>query len=132
VSEPVDVSVVAVTFEDKSSDGDPLFIKEINDARRGFHQELKRMKPLLDTALGSPDIDSPAIFGKLKTQIEALPLEQSVGSKAFREGQRAAREDLLYDLQSFIDRQAGGGHIEVRRALGNAKERYDKRIDKGF
>jgi len=131
-AEPFTVSVLAVTFDDKTSDGDSGSAKEIIDARRGHAKEMKRMLPLLEAAIASPEGDSPKILDKLKSQVETLPAEQSGDSFAFREGQQAAREDLLYDFQFFKERQSANPQVQIRRALAKAKTRYDKRIDYDF
>lgn len=131
-SEPLEVSVLAVAFEDKSGDGDPELVKEIFDSRRGYNKELKRIKPLLETALASPDGDSPAILERLKSQFEALPVERNNDSFGFRQGQTAARQDFLYDIQLIKERHDKTGQVQIRRALGKVKNRHDKRVDADF
>ena len=127
-SEPFQISVLAVTFDDKSNDGDAQSVKEMLNARRGFTKEMKRLKPLLEAALDSPEGDSPAILDKLKSQVEALPLEKE-GDFAFRVGQTSARQDFLYYVQFLMERQSATGRVQIRRALAQAKGRWDKRID---
>jgi len=128
-SEEFEVSVLAVTFDDKSSDGDPESIKQIIDARRGFTKEMKRLRPLLEAAIASPDGDSSTILDRLKSQVEALPLEKSDDSSDFRQGQTEARQDFLYEVQFLKERQAATGQVQIRSALAKDKIRYDKRID---
>jgi len=127
-SEPFEVSVVSVMFDDKTSDGDPASAKEIIDSRRGFNKEMKRLKSLLEAALAAPDADSPAILDKLKSQVDALPADVNGESFGFRQGQRAARQDFLYDIEVVKERQTATGQIQIRQALAKTKNRYDKRI----
>jgi hypothetical protein len=61
-SEPFQISVLAVKFDDKSNDGDAQSVKEMLDVRPGFTKGMKRLKPLLEAALDSPEGDSPAIW----------------------------------------------------------------------
>ena len=128
-SDPFEVGVLAVTFDDKSSDGDAESVRGIVDARRGFAKEMKRLRPLLEAALDSPDGDSPVILDRLKSQFEGLSLEKSDGSADFRQGQTEARQELLYDIQFLKERQSATGQVQIRRALAKAKARYDKRVD---
>lgn len=128
-SEPFEISVLAVLFDDKSSDGEPESVKVMIDSRRGFTKEMKRMRPLLEAALASTDGDSPAILDKLKSQVDALPVEKSDDSFGFRQGQTEARQILLYDVQFLKERQAATGQVQIRYALTKAKGRYDKRIN---
>lgn len=126
-SEPIELDVLAVTFDDKSSEGDATSIQGIIDSRRGLKEELKRLRPLLEAALDSPDGDSIAVLDKLKSQIEQLPSESN-DSVWFRDGQRSARQQILYDVQFLKERQLQTGRVQIRNALRKLKNRHDKRI----
>jgi hypothetical protein len=128
-SELLEVNVLAAAFDDNSGDGDPKLVKEIFDMRRGYNKELKRITPLLEAALASPDEDSPILIEKLKSQFEALPVQRKNESSAFRQGETAARQDFLYDLQVINQLKDKIGTVQIRRALGKTKNRYAKRIE---
>jgi hypothetical protein len=66
---------------------------------------------------------------KLKSQVEALPLEKEGDFAFFGKVKLSARQDFLYDVQFLMERQSATGRVQIRRALARAKGRYDKRID---
>src|SRR5439155_2827743 len=102
--------VLAVTFTDKTSDGDANLIRQIMDNRRGFNKQMKRIRPLLEAALNSSDADSIRILDRLKSQVETLPNEQSsADSSAIKEGQQSAMEEMLYEIDFLKRRQIATG-----------------------
>lgn len=128
ISQPLDIRVLAVTFDDKSSDGDPILAREIMDTRRGYNKQLKRVRPLVEAALSSPDGDSIGILDKLKSQVERLSNDEGTDSGAIKEGRQSAQEETLYEIEFLRQRQIATGALPIRRALAKMKNRHDKRI----
>lgn len=62
IAQPLEIVVLAVTFDDHTSDGDSDLAQEILDTRRGFNRQVKRVKPLLEAALNSADADAISIL----------------------------------------------------------------------
>ena len=126
IDEPLEITVLAVTFNDESSDGNPDLAQEILDTRRGFNRHMKRIKPLLEAALNSPDADAISILDKLKSSVERLQIEKS-GSRAMREGQSEARSEMLNEIQFLKQRQLATSALPIRLALAKMKDRHEKR-----
>lgn len=131
ITQPLDVIVLSVTFTDKTSDGDPILAQKITEARRGYNKQMKRMRPLLEAALNSPDGDSIRILDKLKSRLEVLRSEESADSSAIKEGRHEAFEEALDQIEFLRQRQIATGAVPLRRALAKMKDRQDKRIQKG-
>lgn len=131
LSQPLEISVLAVTFEDGDSDGDPVLALQIIDMRRGVNKQLKRINSLLDAALRSSEVDPIKMLNTLKLQIEELPIETSTESSAVTEGEQQAKMDTLNRIESLKQRQVDTGSFSVRPALTNMKNRHDKQIQKG-
>jgi hypothetical protein len=131
IAQPLEIAVLAVTFNDHSSDGDLDLAQEILDTRRGFNRQVKRVRPLMEAALNSPDADAISILDKLKSSVERLQIEEGTHSRAMREGQSEARAEMLNEIQFLRQRQVATGSLPIRRALAKMKDRHEKRIKYG-
>lgn len=131
IAQPLEIAVLAVTFDDHSSDGDSDLAQEILDTRRGFNRQIKRVRPLLETALNSPDADPIKVLDNLKSSVERLQIEDGTRSRAMREGQNEARAEMLNEIQFLRQRQLATGSLPIRRALAKMKDRHEKRIKYG-
>ena len=131
LSQPLDISVLAVTFDDRTFDGDPRLARQILDVRRGVNKQLKRIKRLLDAALSSADADAIRVLDRLKSQLEGLPIDESTESSAIKEGEHQAKAEVLERIEFLRQRQIATGALPVRLALAKMKKRHDKQIEKG-
>lgn len=122
------IIILAVMFKDHTSDGDLKTISDIEDRRLGVKMQLRRIFPLLEAALNSPDIDTPSVIARLKTQLSTLPEELNEAPRlAVKRGLRAAKEDVLRrigDLDSIQHPQSGTNH---HQALIKIKEEQERR-----
>ena len=132
LSQPLEISVLAVTFADQTIDGDPNLAQQIMDNRRGINKQLKHIRPLLEAAINSTNADPIRILDKLKSQVESLPSEDSEDSSAVREGEHQARAEALDRIEFLRQRQIATGALPIRRALASLKNRQDKQIQKGL
>ena len=97
----LDISILAVVFDDKTGDGDPKLVTEILDTRLGSKIQLARIIALLNNALNSPGVPNEAAVGRLKARILSLPIDSvNSSSETAREGLRNQKEDALRRLES--------------------------------
>jgi hypothetical protein len=127
-SKPVEVAVLAVTFDDKTSDGDTSLASEIFGTRLGVKKQLMRFRRLLADALNSPNADSIAIFDELKGQVNDLPDEDSADSGPMRMGQRQAKQQIIQEIDYVKRKLNQGGAMMIRSALSEIKDKHDRRI----
>ena len=96
--EPVEVAILAVTFDDKSSDGRASLANQIFETRKGVKKQLVRFKPLLADALKSFDADSFTVFDRLERAANELPEGDSEDSGAMRMGQIQAKHRIIQEI----------------------------------
>lgn len=127
-SETVEVSLLAVVFEDKTSDGDSELIKEIKETRQGAKKLLIDFMPLLNSALNSSHTDSLSVADRLEAEFRALPSGNESGNIGL--GEHKERDEILFEIQKLRrakQRQAG---IDIREALMSVKNRFDNKLTK--
>src|SRR6185369_15648871 len=96
----LDISILAVVFDDKTGDGDPKFVTEILDTRLGSKIQLTRIIALLNDALNLPRVPYEAV-DTLKARISSLPVDSANStSETAREGLRNQKSDALRRLES--------------------------------
>jgi hypothetical protein len=71
------IIVLAVIFDDKSSDGDPTPVTAMLNMRQKSKVELTRIVDEFDKALNSEEVIESSIIDKLKSRISSLPTESS-------------------------------------------------------
>ncbi len=108
----LDISVLAVVFDDKSSEGDPRLIAAILGRRQESKVQLTRIVHLLDKPLDSPGIIDDTVLGRLKSRISALPTDSQSSSE---------KEDTLRRLDQ-VDRSS------LLERIRRLKETYENLI----
>jgi hypothetical protein len=126
-STPVQVAVLAVTFDDKTFDGDRALAAEIIDTRRGRKNQLTRFTGDLAKALTSTEADSLTTLDKLKLAVTDLPDGTSTDSGAMRMGQRQGKEEISRELEYIRNRHVMRGQ-PIRQSLIELMQRYHHRI----
>ncbi len=128
-SEAVDVAILAVTFDDKTSAGKPSLANEIFETRLGVRKQLMRFSLLVADALNSPDADSIAILDKLKSQVNDLPNEDSADSGPMRMGQHQVKQQIIQEIDYVKRRHVNQGAVmTIRKDLSDIKNRHDRKI----
>jgi hypothetical protein len=120
----IDVSVLAVVFDDKTGAGDSRFVQEVLETRRGVKKQLMRFGILLRQSLASPNIDATTL-DKLTAQIDESVEDAPSDSGAVRLGQRKAKQQIRHDVEA-LKRQPSNGNIRVGLTL--IEERHAKRL----
>jgi len=120
----VDVSVLAVVFDDKTGAGDSRLVQEVLETRRGVKKQLMRFGVLLRQSLSSPNIDATTL-DKLTAQIDESVEDAPFDSGAVRLGQRKAKQQIRHDVEA-LKRQPSNGNIRVGLTL--IEERHAKRL----
>jgi hypothetical protein len=118
------ITILAVLFEDGTSEGAAPAIAEIKERRRGTKIQLKRILPLIQNLLSSPGSAKLTTLGQLKEQIASLPeAAEEVTSLHGKQGFHGAKEDALMILQSLEQSDLG-----LQEGLARIKADIEKRI----
>jgi len=91
------LTMLAVVFDDRSTEGDYGWAKSILDDRRGHKIQLKRINRLLREAAQWSDRDTPAAIERLRNEISSLPVDEAE-PPAVRGGLSAAKQRVLFFL----------------------------------
>ena len=146
----ITLNLVAVVFEDKSSEGDPLTIRQIEDDRLGQKVQLMRALPILERLLSmgdaelvsyfdqeAPDDFEAALDAPAGEQIKQLrkgnarALDRAEPERASERLQAALRQGKASVLHSYqeLKRQAElQGSASLRGSIENLKQTYEKII----
>jgi hypothetical protein len=128
-TDEVTVTVIAVTFDNLSGEGDAESIKQITDTRLGVKKQLLRFSGVLQKVIRSNDADSPAIFARLKSEVNNLPDEDPEDSLGMKIGQRKAKDQVRHEIER-VEKLQAKGTIDIRRELVNLADRQERRMQK--
>lgn len=96
------INVLAVMFDDGSSDGDSPAIAIIRQRRLGIKLQLQRINSILESNTASSGSVTPITLGQIRQQISTLSIEPSAGqSPMVRSGLKSAKEDLLLEIDAL-------------------------------
>jgi hypothetical protein len=98
ISDKEKVSLMAVLFDDNTSEGNPKIIREIKEHRAGKIAQFARIVPLIKKALNAPDEKLAVEVQQAKAAISGLPVQQQGASVYFKAGLHNAKERVLMDL----------------------------------
>jgi hypothetical protein len=102
-------TILAVVYDDRTTEGDFGWAKGILDNRRGERIQLKRINRLLTQAGRWADADKPAGIERLKSEIASLPVDEGEPSSV-RGGLASAKDRILYmigELEQWHSRKQG-------------------------
>ena len=123
----IDVSVLAVVFEDKTGAGDERLVEEVLETRRGVKKQLIRFGVLLRQILASPNVDATALE-KLNTQLDGPVNDDFSDSGGVRLGQSKARQQIRHDLEALKRRVDIEPHFDIRTGLTGIEKRHAQRV----
>jgi hypothetical protein len=103
-AEPVEVAILAVTFDDKSSSGTTSLADEIFETRKGVKEQLTKFESLLKEARKSPDNDSIGFLDRLRAQAKDLPEGDLKESGAMRMGRLQAKQEIIQEIDFIKER----------------------------
>jgi hypothetical protein len=102
-SDKVEITIVSVVFEDRSSDGDVRSAQRLINKRRGQAIELKRVLPLITQITNTPDkVRRDELVASLERRIAEGAIETSL-PEATQEGVTIARERVLDNIRRTKD-----------------------------
>jgi hypothetical protein len=122
------ITVLAVVYEDGTSDGTPEFVGQILDARAGAQAQLARILPLLREIAATPK--SMRLMQKreaIKLKFEQLPEEEQGKSFAFCVGLHDAKELAIDKLKQLEQIEQEKGEDAARQILPRVVNSYEKR-----
>ena len=137
---PRTVTILAVVFDDRSSEGDFQAADDILNDRLGQRIQLERINLLIQGVLKSPDTNTPAALGRLKAQIASLSEDQGKGQpRAIHTGLYYMKQHVLKQIEELEQWQRDGkdmlreelyGSVNLQDALVKLKKLGEKRIPK--
>src|SRR6185295_2063183 len=122
----IDVSVLAVVFEDKTGAGDERLVEEVLETRRGVKKQLMRFGLLLRETLTLANVDATTL-NKL-TQLDGPVDDDPSDSGGVRLGQRKARQQIRHDLEALKRRVSIEPHFDIRNGLTMVERRHTQRV----
>jgi len=76
------IKILAVIFDDETTAGDPQFVKEIEDRRKGSRTQRAHALRLLQEAANSPDVDLDNALSTVDSRLPALSPQELSGLSA--------------------------------------------------
>ena len=126
-SDKIQIGIVSVVFQDKTSDGHSGFARRLLEKRSAQESELKRLLPLLNQAIKAPNKEQASIL--LKAMTDELNASLAVNEslpEATRIGLRTARERVLNDLKNVQESGEKERARDLRPDLGEVLARYNR------
>lgn len=122
------ITVLAVVYEDGTSDGDASFVKRIFDARAGRQAQLMHILPSFrDALIASKTMSLVQKREAIKLKIEQLSEEVEGQSLEFRVGLHDEREEALANLKEIEQVVQEKGEDIARQVLQVMINKYEKR-----
>jgi hypothetical protein len=129
------IRILAVVFDDHTSEGNPGVAAMIRENRLGKKIQLKRINRLIREALRSLDANSSNVLGSLKSDIASLPEDADKDQSSYvHDGLHSAKQDILgliEELEQKENARGLGALTEHPRAGGTGlflREGLDKII----
>lgn len=126
-SNDIDVSVLAVVFEDKTGAGDARLVQEVLDTRQGVKKQLLRFGVLLRQALASANVDATKL-NRLDAQLDGSVDDDPSDSGGVRLGQRKARQQIHHDLEALKRRINNEPSFDIRAGLTIIEKRHNQLV----
>lgn len=113
--ETLGIRVLAVVFEDKTSDGLPEYVHEIRDYRLGLKLGISRVLQLIEGISQLPEAELPRALGELRTQLAADSKreERAMGhfvKVGFRDVSARVSAKLAQSQSELQERKQSGWH----------------------
>jgi hypothetical protein len=100
------IALVSVHFDDGTSDGDPVAVKQVEEERSGQKTQIKRALALIRRTLSSPDGDSVAALEDLLSQIRSLPSQGKNGRDDFWAGLESGKKRMVAIIEGLRQKQS--------------------------
>lgn len=131
------IVLMSVHFDDGTSDGDYVAVKQVEEERAGQKTQIKRALALIRRTLRSPEADSVAALDELLSQVRSLPSQGKNGRDDFWAGLESGKKRMIWILEELRQRHGpsssqaqSGQHIQsdtsIRTALTGIAERQER------
>jgi hypothetical protein len=114
------IAILAVMFEDGTSDGDPAHIREITQYRLGGKMQMEQALDTLEKLKSLPKSKMTAELSRIKTQLTTSEPENDALPRYFKFGMDDVRMILSREVERLSD--ASGNDTESQ--LNNVIEKY--------
>ena len=120
--------VLAVIFEDGTTDGDPSATQMISNRRLGLRSQLERILPLILRVLNSPNPVNASSLQQLRSQIASLPSRPDATLPAGSlGGLHDMKEELFSEIEEIRRRVEARSDRSYRDELIRLRERLLRR-----
>ncbi|HKS26308.1 MAG TPA: hypothetical protein VJS44_00750 [Pyrinomonadaceae bacterium] len=117
------ISILAVMFDDATSDGDYKAITSLKQRRAGVKLQLQRINAILESTLASSGDITPDTLNKIESQISELSVEAPAGqSPIIKSGLKSAKEDLISELGKLKRNNSG-----LKEGLKRIKDKVQRK-----
>ncbi len=128
------IKILAVIFDDESTDGDPQFVREINDRREGARIQRRRSVRQLKEVINSVDFDLVSALSSLESELAPLSADQSRDLSADKvAGINSERYIVLQELNRIsmpsAERAASGIELKSSAPDRNVRDGLKKFIE---
>ncbi|MEK6407305.1 MAG: hypothetical protein AABN34_10105 [Acidobacteriota bacterium] len=131
------IALMSVHFDDGTSDGDTVAVKQVEEERSGQKTQIKRALALIRRTLRSSDADSVAALDELLSQIRSLPSEGKNGRPDFWGGLESGKQRTVAIIEELRQKQVpstyqaqGSHHVQsntsIKTALMGVVERQER------
>lgn len=114
VRSEANITILAVVFEDRTSDGDPTAAKEINDYRLGKKIQYDRIVPILNRVLSARENEMQLALSEAQSGVQALSSGSAKKPHFIIAGLRDAKEAILMDIEELKQLAQSGDPDLVR------------------
>lgn len=121
--------IVAVVFIDQTVEGDPKYISEIKDRRRGLKTQLEKILPELNKMSYDSESMLLSTLQETKRKTLVLPERYLNESHSFKQGLNDGKEDLLKIINDAMNQQ-GQKQADFEKVQKSLKEKIDKIKDR--
>jgi hypothetical protein len=125
------VNVLAVIFDDRTTDGDHLVIKEMQELRSGKKSQYSRIIPYFNQLIEATDTEMPKTLKRVKAAINNLPvsLESEKDSPSHVAGLRDAKETALRQLEEYEQIRTQDGNAAFKLFINKLRDRFLRDIE---
>lgn len=125
--------VVAVVFDNGTSEGSSTELTRIEGLRAGREDAASRLRPVLSRLASSDDANFTSLAESLANEVQSTPAGQPTPQRdfdkeAYSDGAREETTEVVETLQDILERARSRGVQEARKRLDSQAPRLDQLI----
>jgi len=125
------IAILAVVFDDGSSDGNPKYINQIKYKRLGEKTQISHALPFIQKVLDASAVNWADSLKKLKSEIQSLEVKQSNQfPEDFVLGLHDRKLQLIRQIETIQSKKLLNVNLNIRDELMQLKEKHHKQLSK--